>query len=132
MGQWMAGGMLMIGDMFNHQLRAMVDDLCRDVADAIRSAPPQAEPETDVAKIRSEWWPAELGTPGSAGRQNAMRYAIFPAAKRLVIDDNGSISIYDTGEHVLSGVGQQQSDSQTLAFSGAAGPVSLTELKRIK
>ena len=32
MGQWSAGGMLMIGDMFNHALKARVDALCRDLA----------------------------------------------------------------------------------------------------
>jgi hypothetical protein len=31
MGQWMAGGMLMIGDMFNHELKAKVDR-CRRCA----------------------------------------------------------------------------------------------------
>ncbi|MDX1522918.1 MAG: SHOCT domain-containing protein, partial [Anaerolineae bacterium] len=29
MGQWQAGGMVMVGDMFNHRLKATVDDLCR-------------------------------------------------------------------------------------------------------
>ena len=27
-GQWMQGGMTMVGDMFNHGLKAKVDNLC--------------------------------------------------------------------------------------------------------
>ena len=32
MGQWMANGMLMIGEMFNDSLKAKVAAICRDVA----------------------------------------------------------------------------------------------------
>jgi hypothetical protein len=132
MGQWMPGGMLMIGDMFNHQLKAVVDALCRDVAAAVHNAPPPSSSSPVGVTSRTSWWPSELGVPASAGSQNAMRYAIFPQRKRLVIDDNGSIATYDTGEHVLTGVSQQQSDRQHLTFSSAAGPVPLTKLKRIE
>ena len=31
-GQWMSGGMLMLGDMFNHGLKARVDGLCHELA----------------------------------------------------------------------------------------------------
>ena len=32
MGQWSQGGMTMVGDMFNNQLKARVDAICSDVA----------------------------------------------------------------------------------------------------
>lgn len=32
LGQWSSGGMLMIGDMFNHGLKGKVADLCADLA----------------------------------------------------------------------------------------------------
>jgi hypothetical protein len=38
-GQWMNGGMMMLGDMFNHGLKARVDGLCRELAAAIASQP---------------------------------------------------------------------------------------------
>ncbi len=38
-GQWMNGGMMMLGDMFNHGLKARVDGLCRELAVAIASQP---------------------------------------------------------------------------------------------
>jgi hypothetical protein len=38
-GQWMAGGMVMIGDMFNNGLKARVDGLCRDVSAVLASQP---------------------------------------------------------------------------------------------
>jgi len=38
-GQWMAGGMLMLGDMFNHALKARVDGLCQTIAGLLTSQP---------------------------------------------------------------------------------------------
>lgn len=43
-GQWMPGGMLMIGDMFNNALKARVDGLCRDVSAALAAQPLAAAP----------------------------------------------------------------------------------------
>lgn len=131
MGQWMAGGMLMIGDMFNHELKARVDRICHDVADAIAKAPPAAREAAAYASKSASWWPAEFGTPSSVGAQNAMRYAFFPAARRLVIEQGGVAAIYDTGDYYISGVSQQQSGSQTLAFSGPGGPVPIDKLRRL-
>ena len=132
MGQWMSGGMLMIGDMFNNELKAKVDSLCRDVAEAVATTPALSSEATASRKgTTSTWWPAEFGTPSSVGAQNQMRYAFFPVAKRLVIDEGGHIAMYDTGEHVLNGVSQQQSGTQTIAFSSASGPVPLSKLKRL-
>jgi hypothetical protein len=31
-GQWMPGGMTMVGDMFNHGLKAKVDGLCSELS----------------------------------------------------------------------------------------------------
>ncbi len=38
-GQWMNGGMMMLGDMFNHGLKTRVDGVCRELAAAIASQP---------------------------------------------------------------------------------------------
>jgi hypothetical protein len=38
------------------------------------------------------------------GAQNELRYAVFPETRRLVLDDHGIISIYDTGNHRIFGV----------------------------
>ena len=38
-------------------------------------------------------WPAGLG---AVGAQNDLRYAVFPERPRQVIDDRGTVSIYDT------------------------------------
>ena len=93
-----AGGMLMIGDMFNDRLKARVAALCIDVADAVGNMPPS---EATAHSAGSDWWSAQFGVPSTVGSQNAMRYAFFPASRRLVIDDNGQISTFDTGEHVI-------------------------------
>src|ERR1700722_12581024 len=38
-GQWMAGGAVMISDMFNNALKARVDALCNELSALIRSEP---------------------------------------------------------------------------------------------
>ena len=74
---------------------------------------------------------ATLCSSAAAGSQNQMRYAFFPAAKRLVIDDNGAVSMYDTGDSYLTGISQQQSTTQTLSFSSTDEPVPLSRFTRL-
>ena len=130
MGQWMPSGMLMIGDMFNHQLKAKVDHLCRDVAQKLSSRPLSAVHES-VRPSSSAWWPAELGSPASTGSQNEMRYAFFPQAHRLAIFSEGALALYDTGEHRITGFSQQQASTGTLAFTSPEGAVPLSKLRRL-
>ncbi len=124
MGQWAAGGMLMIGDMFNHGLKARVDALCRDLAAMPGPVPAAAEGQP-------HWWPADLGTPSATGAQNDMRYACFPDTRRLAVMRDGRVRIYDTGNHRIGGFSQQQSGSQSLSFSSQTGPVRLEDLKEL-
>jgi len=78
-GQWMQGGMTMVGgNMFDNALKSPT------------------------------WWPANLGVPSSVGGQNTVRYAIFPSTRRLAIQINGVTKVFDTGEHHIGGVQQQQ------------------------
>ncbi len=134
-GQWMRGGMTMIGDMFNAPLRTRVARLCEDLARLIADVPELFARSAERAPAADEgagnWWPVELGQPDTAGAQNAMRYAYFGLARRLAIDRDGQISIYDTGDHRISGVSQQQSASGTVAFSGQHGVVDLASLRLV-
>ena len=38
-GQWMRGGMTMVSDMFNNQLKGRVDNLCATLADLVANEP---------------------------------------------------------------------------------------------
>jgi hypothetical protein len=38
-GQWMPGGMTMVGDMFNHGLKAKVDGLCSELSQILACNP---------------------------------------------------------------------------------------------
>jgi hypothetical protein len=105
MSQW-SPGMSMVGDMFNTRLKAKLDGLCSDLADHLSSAgaPDKGRDAGDEVSYRSatrssDWWPEGLGRPGAVGSQNDLRYAVFPESSWLVIDDQGTISIYDTGRH---------------------------------
>jgi membrane protein len=132
MGQWMTNGMLMIGDMFNHQLKAKIDRLCRDVEKALANAPVQAGSAARTEGAAASWWPSEFGMPASVGSQNEMRYAFFPDKRRLALEENGNLAVYATGEHRLTGFSQQQGALGSVAFSSAAGPVPLSKFQRVE
>lgn len=65
------------------------------------------------------WWPADLGSPVGTGAQNNVRYAYFAAPRRLAIEINGRVTVYDTLDHQISGFSQQQSSGGSLSFSRA-------------
>ncbi|EPX56888.1 hypothetical protein D187_007324 [Cystobacter fuscus DSM 2262] len=122
LGQWSQGGMLMVGNMFDHGLKARVDALCVELARRMRVGP-LFTPATPGAS-----WPAEFGAPSSSGSQGDVRYAYFPDRRRLVIQRGGQVTIHDTGEHRISGVSQQQGAGQSLTFTSQFGPIRLSEL----
>ncbi|MEB3244078.1 MAG: SHOCT domain-containing protein, partial [Cyanobacteriota bacterium] len=187
-GQWMQGGMLMLGDMFNHALKARVDGLCQAIASQLASQPElfpagsfQAQSQSGgsqqmqvgggqqmqvagsgqqmqvggggqqmqvsgvaqplhVASAghglfapdpRDTWWPRELGQPSAMGQQNDVRYAFFPALGRLAVETNGQVSVYDTGGHHIAGFGQQQAPGGAVVFSTPAGSISLASLSSV-
>lgn len=125
MGQWSGSGMLQIGDMFNDALKARVRAVLEELAAGERCDAPT---EDGLVRTQDGWWPAKFGTPSATGAQNAMRYACFPDRKRLVVEQDGRTTVYDTGAHRLTGFAQAQGQGGGLAFSGPDGPVSVDAL----
>jgi hypothetical protein len=137
-GQWMRGGMTMVGDMFNDGLKATVSGLCSELSSLLSSQqvfvplPPQSARGSSIAPGNA-WWPAELGTPSSTGGQNDARYAYFPQSQRLAILQNGKIRLYDTLDHHIGGVQQQQGGSSgSLTFSSQHGTFSVDTLPLVR
>jgi len=129
-GQWMRGGMTMVGDMFNYTLKSTVDNLCNELSNALANNqmfPPA--PQGGVGG--SHWWPGDLGSPSSSGAQNNIRYAFFPQAQRLVVERDGQVSVFNTLDHRISGVSQQQGGSTSLTFTSQYGTVSTLSLPLI-
>jgi hypothetical protein len=55
-GQWMAGGAIMISDMFNNALKARVDALCNELSALILSEPDSVVAEFfSIAKSGRAW-----------------------------------------------------------------------------
>ena len=137
-GQWMQGGMTMVGDMFNNNLKSKVDNLCCELSGLLANQPlfvqPSQNPGYGATSLFVEntglgqWWPGDLGSPSSSGSQNNLRYAIFPSTRRLAIDLNGQVTIYDTLDHQIGGVGQQQGSGSSFSFTSQYGLVPVDSL----
>jgi hypothetical protein len=166
-GQWMRGGMIMISDMFNNNLKGRVDGLCYELSELVASQPDlvrsgsfqsqsqggqsqgnysqapyggsqqqnSSGPQGPVSLFvppatgsSGEWWPAEIGWPNSTGAQNNVRYAYFQQARRLAIDVNGTVTVYDTLDHQIGGFSQQQSYGGSVSFSSQHGLVNVADL----
>jgi hypothetical protein len=166
-GQWLSGGMTMVGDMFNNALKAKVDGLASELSGLIAGrqqqsgwlyAPSSQSQSSQWPGSQSQsqssgsggsqaaggpsafgsyfsqsgdWWPTDLGSPASVGSQNEMRYAYFPAANRLALYRGGRVEVLDTGEHIISGFGQQQGGGDSITLTSQLGTVPLSSLKRI-
>ena len=151
MGQWSAGGMIMIGDMFNNALAGRVSALCQEISAVLRErrlfAPPaQSQSQSQGGQGQGQgqgmgglasslfvpgggtWWPAELGAAGSTGAQNDLLYAYFPDSCRLAIRLGGVTTVYDTGAHRIGGFSQQQGGDQSLTFTSQLGMVRVADL----
>lgn len=134
-GQWMKGGMTMVGDMFNRTLKITVDQLCTELAQLVSTEILFEEPSEKTAEIKNgvsdKPWPAIFGNPTASGSQNNFRYAYFGPVRRLVIEQNGNRTIYDTKHHQISGVSQQQGSGQSYLLTSQDGPVDISTLPLI-
>ena len=74
------------------------------------------------------WWPADLGFPSGSGSQNNIRYAYFANARRLAVEINGHVTVYDTLDHQIGGVSQQQGSGGSLTFTSQYGTVPVASL----
>jgi len=161
-GQWMAGGMVMVGDMWNNALKTTVDGLCTALACLVTPEVVQAQPASSHRQSQCEphqqrggvsrpdsgrtpaavsvfvpssvggseaaWWPADLGAPTTSGSQHTMRYAYFPAKRRLAVAVHGQVTVYDTLDHHVSGVSQHQGAGSSCTFTSQYGVVALHTL----
>ncbi|MFK7945502.1 MAG: SHOCT domain-containing protein [Paracoccaceae bacterium] len=137
-GQWMAGGMTMVGDMFNHGLQATVSNLCGELANAMAGTLFFERPKVAPGMMGGlNWWPEELGQPSSTGGQNQARYAYFPQSRRLAFDPgNGqAVILLDTGDHNIGGFSQQQSGPgdpfMGVSVSSQYGQFALSSFPRV-
>lgn len=143
-GQWMRGGMTMVGDMFDNALKARVDALCNELVQLLattrvfpasqsqtQSGPGPATPSPSGFG-QAGWWPADLGVPSSSGAQNNVRYAFFPATRRLALQIGGSTRVFDTGEHQIGGVSQQQGAGYgSVVFTSQLGTFGVSDLREL-
>jgi hypothetical protein len=151
LGQWSRGGMTMIGDMFNSTLKSKVAELCSELAELLTREPSQTFTGADSSQDQSQsgadaggefslflprrgiasgdWWGGDLGKPVMVGSQNDIKYVYFRTTRRLALKMGERVVIYDTGEHDITGISQQQSGNATLTFTSQRGLLRLDELR---
>jgi hypothetical protein len=124
MGQWQPS-MVMVGDMFNHELKAKVDRLCTALSALSRQLPREVADTTGTLLGRTQ--------ATFKGSQNDSHYTYFAEENRLVIYHEGKNTSYDTTGYPLTGVQQaQNSGGKRLSFTYPGGTVAITDLKEIK
>ena len=135
-GQWMQGGMTMVGDMFNNQLKYTVDGLCIELSNLLNQGGIKYKPLPKMkansqggfqSNFGGNWW-GDLGAPNSTGSQNGTSYAIFSNIARLAIQQNGKVTVFDTLDNQIGGVGQQQGGTYSVTFTSQYGTVNLNTL----
>jgi hypothetical protein len=152
MGQWMPG-MLMIGDMFNNQLKGRVDALFHELSRRLGefdqpAASPGLPPLPGQVAAggggssysygygggqSANWYPADLGVPASSGSQNDFRWAFFPSTRRLALQVGHDLSVYDTEDHSIGGVSQQQdSRGGHITLTSQRGHVDVARLRKVR
>ena len=57
-----------------------------------------------------------------------MRYAYFSNARRLAVDINGQVTVYDTLDNQIGGVSQQQGGGSSLTFTSQYGTIPVASL----
>lgn len=145
-GQWMQGGMTMVSDLFNHQLKSRVNNLCSDIASHLANHqtspfPASFQSQSQGGSMASgqssslfepdpatNWWPQDLGVPNAVGSQNNMRYAYFANSRRLAVTTGGDVWVYDTQNHNIGGFAQQQGGGDSITFTSQFGTVNLSAL----
>ena len=137
-GQWMRGGMTMVGNMFDHGLKSRVDGLCRDLSAVLSQHQVYPPRETGSSSFGGNsfgggsWWPSDLGSPSSSGGQNGSQYAVFPGSRRLAVLVGGELAVYDTLDHSIGGVQQQQGGGPgSLEFTSQYGTFTAGSLPRV-
>ncbi len=153
-GQWMSGGMTMVSDFFNNNLKNLVNNLCSELSTGLAnhqtspfSGSFQSQSQNGshgqsqavggqigianslfVPDATAQWWPREFGAPSAVGSQNSVRYAYFADSRRLAVTTGGKPWVYDTLDHRIGGFGQQQGGGQSITFTSQYGTVDLSTL----
>lgn len=152
-GQWMRGGMTMVSDLFNNQLKFQVDSICSDISNELANH--QQSPFVGSFQSQSQngsnsqmqaggqmgsgnslfvpdpeanWWPQDLGAPNALGSQNHVRYAYFANNCRLAVKTGTDVWVYDTVDHQIGGFSQQQGMGGSITFTSQYGTVNLSTL----
>ena len=137
----------MVADMFNQGLKYSMDALCNELANLLRGQPlfrPSGgafQSQSQESSSVSLFIPRIRARPLAIGGQRSWAIRRPSLARRMTCDtlvseslaawpytNGGRVSIYDTGEHLITGFSQQQSGDQSLTFTSQFGLVRVADL----
>jgi hypothetical protein len=87
------------------------------------------KPMQPLTKLE-QWWPQGLDDPSATGAQDGMRYAFFADKKLLLIERQGKLQKFGTGDHLIRGVSQISRDRAPV-FQSERGPLKLDDLQKL-
>lgn len=108
MGQWSSGGMLMIGDMFNDQLKARVSSLCNELSELVQNEQMFAQPASSQTQSQSgghQQQQSGIGQQQSGGQRHAVGQSDFDAS--IFVQGSGGSSWWPQELGNPASVGQQ-------------------------
>jgi hypothetical protein len=77
------------------------------------------------------WPPTSLRRPTISGAHGTLKFAFFADKRRLLIESEGSLQIFDCGAHQIREVDEIVGERPTLEFISQNGRHPICELKLI-
>ncbi len=137
-GQWQSG-MLMIGAMNDHALKARVAALFEALIPLVGASSAPEQPQiggTSPGESRQAQGQTSIGTTGAgrsgfSGSQNNVSYRYDSAHNQLILNDT---DVYDTTGYRLRGVNasQQSGGPSSLVIHTDAGPKELRDFRKLR
>ena len=88
-GQWLQGGMTMVGDMFNHGLKAKVDGLCTELSQILGQQPFVPFPLSSQSQSPGGQQQQQQGGHGSPGMVGGARRSACSSPRRKGVPATG-------------------------------------------
>ena len=121
-GQWMQGGMTMVGDMFNNSLKAKVDNLCSELSQLLANQPLFVQPAPSPTQNQGGYDSVSLFVNGGGNQEHKEIKNPAKFYRKVIEDTEGAYQIlcaqYLVGNDAGTDANVEQGDPVTLPIGG--------------